>query len=475
MTARWGGTTPWVLGALLLLLTASRLCHSGILWSDGDYHLAAAMQMHDGKTLYRDLWYDKPPLTALLLDVAGRPQGWALSIFEALVAWLGCVFAFLTARQLGSRKAGWIAATLLAFFLTFYIPTAVIPIAPDLLMIAPHLAAVYLTLSRHTWLAGVASAVAFAVNTKGIFVLAACLAMAPAQAVPILLGFAIPCAGAALTLVKLDAWNGYLDQAWRWGLLYARSSPVANPWGNAISRTANWAGFHAALIFGAILHLRRRATTDWVRFAIWLGISYLAVAQGVRFLPRYWFQLLAPLAVVAGLGFASVRNRAWVTVAAVLALSVPLVRFGPAYFKLAMENRSGRPHRWADLALDQDDREIAALISKIAPPGATLFVWGYRPGIYCYTRLDSPSLFWDSQPLTGVPADRHLHLATNLDPAWAKRNREQFALTRPAVLVDALSIINPQLAMDRYPELQPLLAHYRHCGQTALSNIYCIQ
>ena len=239
--------TPLVLGALLLFLIGTRLCHSGILWSDGDYHLAAAMQIHDGKTLYRDLWYDKPPLTALVMDLFGRPTSWQLSLVEAFLVWTACLFAYLTANKLGGRRAGFLAAALLAFYLTFYIPTAVIPIAPDLLMITPHLAAIYFAFAKKPWAAGVAAAIAFWINTKGIFVLVACLAIAPALALPMILGFAIPCLVGTLALVAVGAWNPYLDQVWRWSILYARNSPVEHPWTNAISRTLNLVGFPRSL------------------------------------------------------------------------------------------------------------------------------------------------------------------------------------------------------------------------------------
>ena len=47
-------------------LLAARLCHSGIVWVEEAYPTAAAIQILDGKALYRDVWFDKPPLSALI-------------------------------------------------------------------------------------------------------------------------------------------------------------------------------------------------------------------------------------------------------------------------------------------------------------------------------------------------------------------------------------------------------------------------
>ena len=464
-----------LLAGLLGFLIVGRLCHSGILWTDGDYHLAAAMQWQDGKALYRDLWYDKPPLTAVLFRAFGLPTGWALSLLEALVAWSACWFAYLTARKLGGPRAAVIAACLLAFFLTFYIPTAVIPIAPDLLMLVPHVAAIYCMFAGKPGWAGFCAALAFWTNAKGIFVLIACLAIAPLSALPLLLGFLAPCLCGAGLLVSAGAWNGYLDQVWRWSLLYARNSPVSSPWGNALVRTLNWSGFHAALILGAAAYLRKRSSPRWLALILWMAISFAGVAQGMRFLPRYYFQLLAPLTVIAALGFASLPKRHCLTIAAVIALLIPVIRFGPAYATLALDNFSHRPHHWTDLALDQDDQALAAILRPRAAKTSSLFVWGYRPGLYVYTRLDAPTLFWDSQPLTGVPADRHLGSSTSIAPQWSLQNRQRFAQSRPDFVVDSLSMSNPALAIDRYPGLRAWFRQYHACAHTPLSKIYCVQ
>ena len=63
-------------GAILL----SRLSHINILWADEDYHLAAAIQMLHGKMLYRDVWYDKPPLSAMVALLFGAWPGWPLRV-----------------------------------------------------------------------------------------------------------------------------------------------------------------------------------------------------------------------------------------------------------------------------------------------------------------------------------------------------------------------------------------------------------
>src|SRR5579872_4284392 len=125
--------------ALFAALLTSRLCHVGILWEGDAYPLAAAGQILHGHALYRDIWFDKPPLLAGVYLLWGAHAGWPLRLADALFALLACWLAYCFARDLWSeREAVW-AAGLLAFFLIFDVPSAVIPMASDLLMLAPHL------------------------------------------------------------------------------------------------------------------------------------------------------------------------------------------------------------------------------------------------------------------------------------------------------------------------------------------------
>jgi len=92
--------------------------------------------------------------------------------------------------------------------------------------------------------------------------------------------------------------------------------------------------------------------------------------------------------------------------------------------------------------------------------------------MYVYTRLVSDGRFWDSQPLTGVPADRHLKVAKAIYGGPAAANRQELARSHPTFIIDGLSLLNPALAPAAYPELHPWLAHYRLIGKTDLSLIY---
>ena len=135
--------------ALFALLLAARLCHVGILWAEETLPLAAAQQMRAGKVLYRDIWFDKPPLAAgtVYACSAASPDG-SLRVAGALYALLCCWLAWGFARDLWGEREGMWAAGLLGFFLIFDFPASVIPLAADFLMLAPHLAAVWMAYRR---------------------------------------------------------------------------------------------------------------------------------------------------------------------------------------------------------------------------------------------------------------------------------------------------------------------------------------
>ncbi len=120
----------------------------------------------------------------------------------------------------------------------------------------------------------------------------------------------------------------------------------------------------------------------------------------------------------------------------------------------------------------QDSAEASRLITRLSQPGDTLLVWGYRPDIFMRTRMPAGAPFLDSQPLTGVIADRHLTRADASTPELAAANRRALAATRPTFVVDGLGLFNRELAIGRYADLQPWLARYYECGRTRNSVVY---
>jgi hypothetical protein len=451
--------TPLLFALLAAGLLASRLCHSGIVWAEEALPLAAAAQMARGQQLYGEIWFDKPPLLAATYLLWGAREGWPLRVAGALYTLLVCALLYRFAADLWGPREGRLAAALAAFFLTFSFPSAVIPLAADLLMVAPHIAAVYLAWRGHPFYSGLAAGVAFGVHTKGIFVLAAC-ALWSFRSLPLLAaGFAVPSLLMAAVFPVADYW----DQVWRWGRVYAAAALV--DLSGAARRVAGWTGFHAALLVPAIWFIRKEP--DRLRWLLWIAISAGSVALGMRFFPRYFFHLLPVAILIAARGAALMPRRARVAALGAL-LAIPLVRFGPRYAILA----AGSDPNWVDTAMDRDSREVAALVRSMARPGDTLLVWGFRPELYIYTRLPAAARFLDSQPLTGVPADRHLTDSNPVAPEVAAAHREEITRWAPTLVLDGLGAYNPSLAIGTFSDLRYWISHYEPVAQSRMTIVY---
>ena len=450
---------------LFAVLLAAHLAHSGVLWEPEVLPLAAALQMKRGAMLYRDVWFDKPPLLPAFYLLWGAAIGPVLRVAGALYG-LGCaLLGYLTAKTLWGKREGCVAAGLITFFLVFDQHAAVLPVGADLLLLAPHLAAILFAVRKQAFRSGIAAGIGLLVNSKAVFVFAACALFLWPSVVPLIAGFAIPSAAVASWFAATGTLTPWLDQAWRWPALYAASPVVADPIRNGLARTASWLGFHAILAVGAAIFFRIKSLVPreqkW-RFALWTALAYAGVVLGWRFFPRYFFLLLPVFALMAARGMTLLRLRTAVALAALL-LVVPLVRFGPRYANL---------RGWSDLAMDRDSQEASKFLLAHARPGSTLYVWGYRPEIFVYTGLKPATKYLDSQALTGVPADRHLTQSTVVLRAGTREAREELAHSEPDFLIDGLTPFNPALSMSSYPELRAWLAGYHEIGRTKLTVIY---
>jgi hypothetical protein len=86
--------------------------------------------------------------------------------------------------------------------------------------------------------------------------------------------------------------------------------------------------------------------------------------------------------------------------------------------------------------------------------------------------LAAGTRFLDSQPLTGVLADRHLTNSDVAAPEWAAQNRRELTTTQPAWIVDGLGPFNPNLAITNYPDLKEWLSNYTEVDRTEHTVIY---
>jgi len=476
------------------LILFSRLFQTGVLWAEETLPLAVAQQILAGQTLYREIWFDKPPLLAYfyvgVLRLVGH-SGYGLRLVGAVYVLSVAIVGYAFARRLWGETAARWTAFFLAFFTGFDTHSAAVPLAADLLLVLPHLAALYFLVVGHPWLAGLCVGLAFHLNVKALFVLAAAagwillsddgpgasVSTALRRLLPLLAGFLL-CAAAGLGLLWLQGGlGGYWEQVWRLGWIYAHDRFSDHLWSLGLGRTLGYLGFHAALLLGAAAFFWSRpfSSREKRQLALWMAVSFAAVVTGARFFPRYYFQILPPLVLAAGAGWALLTRRQLWWALLLLALAVPAVRFGRVNLWLAL----GRPFPWRDTAMDADSRRVAGRISSLAEPAEKILVWGYRPEIYYYAQRAGASRFLESQPLTGVFADRHLQRSDSCCPEWAARNRRELVIELgphpPVVIVDGLVRFNPSLGIANYPELQPLLDRYKVVEETSGSRVYLRQ
>jgi hypothetical protein len=456
------GVVPFLL--IAVVVTAARLCHTNVLWADDTLPLAAAMEVARGKVLYRDVWFDKPALVAWIDLLWGARAGVLLRLAGAayVIAVAGVAWRF--ARAKWSEREGLFAAIFAAFFLTFGLPSAVIPLASDMLLVLPHLCAVYFAWRGRAFWSGAAAGIGMLCSSKAMFVLAACLLWQWRQAPLVITGFLAPNALALGWMWLHGSASEYYRQAWQWGRIYAANTFVEHPFTEGFTRTANWIGFQAALVVGAIFAVRR----EW-RFAIWILLSLAGVILGLRFFPRYYFLLLPPMIIAASRGWSLLAKNKFATLALCALLAVPLIRFGKPYVTLA------RGVTMSDLAMDRDSRAASEKLRALARPGDTLFVWGFRADIFIDSQMPAGTRFLESQAISGVLADRHLFSTESIAPVFTAPNIRELQTTNPTWIVDGLGLYNPALALPKQLALAEWFSHYTEVARTDFSILYRIR
>lgn len=447
-------------GALFAVLLAARWMHVDVLWVDEAYGIAAARELLGGKALYRDLWFDKPPLYAWFYLLEGGVAGAALRVLGSLFALLCCWLSWGAARAIFGEWEGRAALLLMAFFLVFGLPSAIVSIAPDMLTIPFALGTAWLAASKRPVLAGAVAGAALMANAKALFLLPVVVIWLWRTLPQVLAGYLAAVVCGLLPIVLQSAYSHYWAQVWAWGAVYSRDTFVEHPVREGILRTLNWMGFHAALVLPGAYALWRNRGTLMAPMAVWLVLALASVAGGWRFFPRYYFALLPVAVLLAATGLRLIPLRVRI-VLLVVTLAIPAIRFGKPQIQIAWESWTSPPPKHRDLNLWLDARRAAQKLREASRPGDTLLVWGYRPELNVLAGLPAGTRFLDSQPLTGVIADRHLFRSQNSYPELSRQNRQELLATAPTWIADGLGPFNRELAIDAYAELAPWLENYQ--------------
>jgi len=503
------------LAALFVFLLATRLCHLHILWAEEGYGAAGALQILNGKALYRDIWFDKPPLAAWLYVLWGALPGWPMRIAGTVLAWLAAFAAFRCGARLWSQREGIWAAGITAFFLTFDMPAAVMTWGPDLILVPLSFAALAAIESGAPWWAGFWCAAALDANAKGILLLVLILFWAGRRLPTVLASFLLWFGAGLGAMAANGSLGDYWRQVWIFGQDYARDTFVADPFREGLMRSLHWLGFHAALVILACIAWRVSPGRARLRFLLWIGLAGASVVTGERFFPRYYLALLPPLVLLgargatkltltsdsgggsgiknapsrSGLGAEPVQQpeprrdrssrkregafsrwmggkpgaplRMVVPGAVIVAALVPMIRFGPRYLILAGDELTGRAIRWTDAALNQDSQLVASsVVSRLKAYRAS--------GARNPREAKADLLVWGYRPdlfvYTRLPAATRFLDSQLLTGVLADRHLTQTHVSLPEAAENRLALVNsrPAIIVDGLGPSDPALAIERY-------------
>ncbi|HEX8087649.1 MAG TPA: glycosyltransferase family 39 protein, partial [Blastocatellia bacterium] len=344
-----------LLGAFLALALVTfllRIFYSTHLYQDDGLWFTAAEELLRGKVLYREIYFDKPPVLALVYAGLFNAFGahiLTIRLFTIVYSLAISGVLYLFGAWLYGRRTGLIASAMFTVFSTTYTAGHVQGLNTDFMMTLPYAAGAYLlTRSRadlfhkppaanhSAWSAvagGTLVGVAFQVNPKAIFDLiffAVILLIARRGVLKsmacALTGFAAGAIPFLIYVAATGALSSYWHYVWEWGSLYANYYPPVWVAMSALRQTSDYFALNntllAALIFVAITTIRqagagaRRGTEPApgadsasramfladATMLLWLAASYAGVAVGGRFFGHYFCQIIPALCLIGARG-----------------------------------------------------------------------------------------------------------------------------------------------------------------------------
>jgi len=351
-----------VIAAIAFIL---RIFYVGHLYEDDGLWFTAGEEIARGKALYREIYFDKPPLLPLVYGLLFSLFGAHILVIRlfTIVYTIGIsAVLYLFGARLYDQRVGLVSAAMFAAFSTSHSLGHIQSLNTDCLMTLPYASAAFLmvfsqtesasTTRRQVLLAlsaGALTGVAFETNPKALFdlIFFAVLLIAssawsrkesesadvnPSNRASRWTLFAAASAGFVLVslvflayIAATRSFSAYWSDLWRWGTRYARFYSPGTVAAAAIRFTSGYFVLNdillITLLFVIVTTIKRvrpvlfgtktaqtsagvdeRALKSDITVLIWLIASYAGVAVGGRFYSHYFFQILPALCLIGGRG-----------------------------------------------------------------------------------------------------------------------------------------------------------------------------
>ena len=349
-----------VFAALVAVAFVLRIFYSGHLYEDDGLWFAAGEELLRGKALYREIYFDKPPLLPLLYALLFKLFGVHILTIRVFTILYSVAVAFLLYRfgaRLYDPRKGLLAAAMFVVFSTTYTTGHFQGLNTDFLMTLPYTLGAYwfvraslergATRAPRRWFAlgaGVAIGVAFQTNPKALFSLLFCtlcilfLARREASGVgkeraPLggvetdhttracrlprratlaltLVGFLLGAAPFLAYVAATGSLADYWASVWVWGAKYASYYSLPASMTAALRQSLSYFTLNNTLFLG-LAFVVYSTLTSWRKSGLsnadavallWFLASYLGMSVGGRFFGHYFFQILPALCLLGAHG-----------------------------------------------------------------------------------------------------------------------------------------------------------------------------
>lgn len=452
---RYDASFFWYVGAIIAITFLLRIWYAVNLYQDDGLWFTAAEEILRGKALYREIFFDKPPLLPLVYAALFKLFGvhiLTIRLFTICYAILISSLLCLFGSRLYDRRTGLVAGLMFAIFSTTYISGDMQSLNTEFLMAPFYIAGAFLLIrscAAHqrpgllAFAGGVMAGIAFQINPKGEFDLiffALLLAVGRSWHHAPLLKYApramklcaLAVAGLAAASLPFVAWlfatdsvSRYVLYVWKWGLRYSSYYPLGRGAEIFLHYGTDYFLINNMLLLGLLIvagvttrrmlsrtkrvegESREFFNTD-VALLLWFAVSFAGVAAGGRFFAHYYFQIIPSLCLTGSRGllalFSWSKSRSQFAKAAVVILLISgfgntLVRTHSETAALAFGWMRKRPNN-----INRETRIAAAIVRDIPNPADAvdrLGSEGIRSGGPRTRAAESPAdylLVWGNWP-----------------------------------------------------------------------------